>query len=124
MINFGNGRKNFFGGKLKSKVDSVEGWAKRHPVWFSIIAVVLGYVVFRPACIWLLGGSNEGIGKEISNSPTAFISLILAPYFWVLWIWRHSHKETEVRLAHENSERNKKLDKIRDRENITILSLK
>ena len=41
------------------------------------------------------------------STPASIIPIILAPYFWVLWIWRHNNSESTL-------SRNRILDKIRD----------
>ncbi len=78
---------------------SKSNWFRRHPVWTSIILIVPAFLGwFGGKIIYpfpIVNGQETFFSVWLGGSPTATFSLLLAPYFWVLWIWRHNDKEAD-----------------------------
>ena len=82
---------------IKGMWGKFDKWGRYYPIKFSILAIAIGTFVFYPVSlfvIWIFSATfNIGLFDSIIKHPTAFLSLVLAPYFWVLWIWRHNNTE-------------------------------
>ncbi len=52
----------------------------------------------------------KNIVVKLIDTPSSIIPIILAPYFWVLWIWRHNDKEADKKNSERAIERSLILD--------------
>ena len=96
---------------LTGKLSIVGSNARAFPVITTIVLFGLGIMLFLSLDQFSkvsLISSNTFLFKYIDLVPlqavikekllsngTIIVSLILSPYFWVLWIWRHNDKEND-----------------------------
>ncbi len=87
---------------------------RKHPVIFTFCGLCWGVVIFyifKSISIYSFEKSDIVMGLDfpqsilksikdaqsligiIISNPTSILTIILAPYFWVLWVWRHNDKE-------------------------------
>ncbi len=72
--------------------------------WIELLANIKnGKVVVGNSTLDFTELLKKGVVMMIST-PASIIPIILAPYFWVLWIWRHNDKEYDKKRNEELDE--------------------